>query len=99
LDHLLDHLFFWSSLIDLLPYKGKKSREIHSWKAFQALFAADGYNLYNVRLSAIFSIKKQQVYYMCSALKSKILGKGGDRRFHGKIVDSILHFPGKQTTH
>lgn len=31
--------------------------------------------------------------------KSKILGKGGDRRFHGKIVQGILHFPGKQTTH
>ena len=32
-------------------------------------------------------------------LKSKILGKGGDRRFHGKIVEGILHFPGKQTAH
>lgn len=31
--------------------------------------------------------------------KSKILGTGGDRRFHGKIVEGILHFPGKQTTH
>ncbi|MGF1493834.1 MAG: hypothetical protein ACFBSC_15545 [Microcoleaceae cyanobacterium] len=31
--------------------------------------------------------------------KTKILGKGGDRRFHGKIVEGILHFPGKQTTH
>jgi len=31
--------------------------------------------------------------------KSKILGKGGDRRFHSKIVEGILHFPGKQTTH
>ena len=31
--------------------------------------------------------------------KSKILGKGGDLRFHGKIVEGILHFPGKQTTH
>lgn len=32
-------------------------------------------------------------------LKSKILGKGGDRRFHGKIVKGILHFPGKMTNH
>ncbi|NJL39888.1 MAG: hypothetical protein HC840_17120 [Leptolyngbyaceae cyanobacterium RM2_2_4] len=32
-------------------------------------------------------------------LKSKILGKGGDRRFHGKILEDILHFPGKMTTH
>jgi hypothetical protein len=32
-------------------------------------------------------------------LKSKILGKGGDRRFHGKIVEGILCFPGKMTTH
>lgn len=32
-------------------------------------------------------------------LKSKILGKGGDRRFHGRIVESILQFPGKMTTH
>lgn len=31
--------------------------------------------------------------------KSKVLGKGGDRRFHGKIVEGVLHFPGKQTTH
>lgn len=31
--------------------------------------------------------------------KSKILGKGGDRRFHAKIVAGILHFPGKMTTH
>jgi hypothetical protein len=31
--------------------------------------------------------------------KSKILGKGGDRRFHGRIIEGILHFPGKQTTH
>ncbi|MBV8883817.1 MAG: hypothetical protein JO235_07430 [Chroococcidiopsidaceae cyanobacterium CP_BM_RX_35] len=31
--------------------------------------------------------------------KSKILGKGGDRRFHGKVVEGILYFPGKQTTH
>ncbi len=31
--------------------------------------------------------------------KSKILGKGGDRRFHAKIVDGVLHFPGKMTTH
>lgn len=31
--------------------------------------------------------------------KSKILGKGGDRRFHGKMVEGILHFPGKMTNH
>lgn len=31
--------------------------------------------------------------------KSKILGKGGDRRFHGKIVEDVLHFPGKMTSH
>lgn len=32
-------------------------------------------------------------------LKSKVLGKGGDRRFHGRIVEGILQFPGKMTTH
>jgi hypothetical protein len=32
-------------------------------------------------------------------LKTKVLGKGGDRRFHGKIIEGILHFPGKQTNH
>jgi hypothetical protein len=32
-------------------------------------------------------------------LKSKILGKGGDRRFHGRMVEGILHFPGKMTHH
>lgn len=31
--------------------------------------------------------------------KSKILGKGGDRRFHGKMIERVLHFPGKMTTH
>lgn len=31
--------------------------------------------------------------------KSKILGKGGDRRFHAKMIENILHFPGKMTTH
>ena len=33
------------------------------------------------------------------ALKSKVLGKGGDRRFHGKIIDGVLHFPGFATEH
>ena len=32
-------------------------------------------------------------------LKSKVLGKGGDRRFHGKIIDGVLHFPGFITEH
>lgn len=32
-------------------------------------------------------------------LKSKVLGKGGDRRFHGKMIDGVLHFPGKITDH
>jgi hypothetical protein len=32
-------------------------------------------------------------------LKSKILGKGGDRRFHGKMIEAVLYFPGKMTTH
>ncbi|KAM3103626.1 hypothetical protein ACKFKF_01035 [Phormidesmis sp. 146-12] len=31
--------------------------------------------------------------------KSKILGKGGNRRFHAKIIEEVLHFPGKMTTH
>lgn len=31
--------------------------------------------------------------------KSKILCKGGDRRFHAKIIEGVLHFPGKQTNH
>ncbi|MDF5707274.1 MAG: hypothetical protein PUP90_06215 [Nostoc sp. S4] len=30
-------------------------------------------------------------------LKSKVLGKGGDRRFHAKSIDGILHFPGLVT--
>jgi hypothetical protein len=32
-------------------------------------------------------------------LKSKVLGKGGDRRFHGKIIDGVLYFPGFITEH
>ncbi len=32
-------------------------------------------------------------------LKSKVLGKGGDYRFHGKIIDEVIHFPGKITDH
>ncbi|GAX44088.1 hypothetical protein NIES4075_51050 [Tolypothrix sp. NIES-4075] len=31
--------------------------------------------------------------------KTKVLGKGGDRRFHGKIIDGVLHFPGLATEH
>ncbi|MEB3294389.1 MAG: hypothetical protein VKJ24_14615, partial [Synechococcales bacterium] len=27
-------------------------------------------------------------------LKSKVLGKGGDRRFHAKFIDGVSHFPG-----
>jgi hypothetical protein len=32
-------------------------------------------------------------------LKSKVLGKGGDRRFHARIIDGVLHFPGFVTEH
>lgn len=32
-------------------------------------------------------------------LKSKVLGKGGDRRFHAQYIDGILHFPGFVTKH
>lgn len=32
-------------------------------------------------------------------VKSKVLGKGGDRRFHGLLIDNILHFPGFYTEH
>ncbi|MBH8554594.1 hypothetical protein I8751_19955 [Nostocaceae cyanobacterium CENA357] len=32
-------------------------------------------------------------------LKSKVLGKGGDRRFHAKLIDGILHFPDLITEH
>jgi hypothetical protein len=32
-------------------------------------------------------------------LKSKVLGKGGDRRFHAKLIDGVLHFPGLATEH
>lgn len=31
--------------------------------------------------------------------KSKVLGKGGDRRFHGTMVEGRLEFPGKMTNH
>ncbi|MCT7950742.1 hypothetical protein NG798_13150 [Ancylothrix sp. C2] len=32
-------------------------------------------------------------------LKSKVLGKGGDRRFHAKLTDGVLHFPGFTSEH
>lgn len=32
-------------------------------------------------------------------LKSKVLGKGGDKRFHGQFIDEVLHFPGLVTEH
>ncbi|WP_335044278.1 hypothetical protein [Nostoc sp.] len=32
-------------------------------------------------------------------LKSQVLGKGGDRRFHAKFIDGRLHFPGLVTEH
>ncbi|MBE9144940.1 hypothetical protein IQ236_17190 [Planktothrix mougeotii LEGE 06226] len=31
--------------------------------------------------------------------KSKVLGKGGDRRFHARIINGVLHFPGLVTEH
>ena len=38
---------------------------------------------------------QEEGYY----LKSKVLGKGGDRRFHGVLIDRALHFPGLETEH
>lgn len=32
-------------------------------------------------------------------LKSKVLSKSGDRRFHAKFIDGVLHFPGLVTEH
>jgi hypothetical protein len=32
-------------------------------------------------------------------LKSKVLRKGGDRRFHAQFIDGVLHFPGLVTEH
>lgn len=32
-------------------------------------------------------------------LKSKTLGKGGDKRFNAKLIDGVLHFPGLMTEH
>ncbi|MBW4645777.1 MAG: hypothetical protein KME23_22780 [Goleter apudmare HA4340-LM2] len=32
-------------------------------------------------------------------LKSKVLGKGDDFRFHAKFIDGVLHFPGLVTEH
>ena len=32
-------------------------------------------------------------------LKSKVLGIGGDHRFHGRFEGDVLHFPGKMTDH
>jgi hypothetical protein len=32
-------------------------------------------------------------------LKSKVLGKGGDRRFHAMLVSEVLHLPDCTTEH
>jgi hypothetical protein len=32
-------------------------------------------------------------------LKTKVLGKGGDRRFHAQLINGILYFPGLATEH
>jgi hypothetical protein len=32
-------------------------------------------------------------------LKTKVLGKGGNRRFHARFTDDILYFPGLDTEH
>ncbi|MEY3866193.1 MAG: hypothetical protein ACRCT1_19180 [Microcoleaceae cyanobacterium] len=32
-------------------------------------------------------------------LKSKVLGEGGDYRYHGKYIEGVLHFPGVKTSH
>ena len=31
--------------------------------------------------------------------QSKVLGKGGDKRFHAQFIDEVLHFPGLVTEH
>ncbi|BAY97069.1 hypothetical protein NIES37_10060 [Tolypothrix tenuis PCC 7101] len=41
-------------------------------------------------------VQSQEVGY---DLKSKVLGKGGDHRFHAKFIEVILHFPGLVTEH
>jgi hypothetical protein len=45
---------------------------------------------------AIGLVKSQEIGF---DLKSKVLGKGGDCRFHGKFLESVLHFPGLITRH
>lgn len=32
-------------------------------------------------------------------LKSKVLGEGGDYRYHGKYIEGVLHFHGVKTSH
>jgi len=32
-------------------------------------------------------------------LKSKVLGEGGDYRYHGKYIEGVLHFPGVKKSH
>ncbi|MCP2732079.1 hypothetical protein, partial [Limnofasciculus baicalensis] len=32
-------------------------------------------------------------------LKSKVLGEGGDYRYHGKFINEVLYFPGVKTSH
>ncbi|WP_310424511.1 hypothetical protein [Chamaesiphon sp. VAR_48_metabat_135_sub] len=32
-------------------------------------------------------------------LKTKVLGKGGNRRFHARFIDGVLYFPGLDTEH
>jgi hypothetical protein len=32
-------------------------------------------------------------------LKTKVLGKGGNRRFHARFTDGVLYFPGLDTEH
>jgi hypothetical protein len=45
---------------------------------------------------AVGLVPSQEVGY---DLKSKVLGKGGDRRFHAQFVDGVLNFPGLATEH
>ncbi|MEB3339501.1 hypothetical protein [Okeania sp.] len=38
-------------------------------------------------------------YFVQNKKIQKVLGKAGDRRFYGIIIDRVLHFPGFATEH
>ena len=59
--------------------------------------------IYQTTNDRLVSFSKEQIQlgikYDQNNKHLKPIEKGGDRRFHGIIIDGVLHFPGLATEH